>query len=162
MKKLILMRHAKAKKDAPSGEDFDRELTERGLEEALIVARALKADGHVPDLALVSASARTQGTFAQVQSVMGAVTPEVLDALYNAHGHELRHAIEAKEAACDCLLVVAHNPGVHQLVVDYLIEGAQSLSTIDKIRTGYPTATATVFDVDVAGRPTYAGVYTAQ
>lgn len=162
MKKLILMRHAKAQKDAPSGEDFDRELTDRGLEEALIVAKALKTDGHVPDLALVSASARTKGTFAQVQSVMGEVKAEVLDALYNAHGHNLRHAIEAREDSCDCLLVVAHNPGVHQLVVDYLIEGAQSLSTIDKIRTGYPTATATVFDIDVAGRPTYAGVYTAK
>ncbi len=162
MKKLILMRHAKALKDAPSGEDFDRELTDLGLEEARIVATALKADGHVPDFALVSASARTRGTFAQFQSVAGDVEADVLDALYNAHGHELRHAIEAKEEACDCLLVIAHNPGVHQLVVDYLIQGAQSLSTIDKIRTGYPTATATVFDMDVAGRPTFAGVYTAK
>lgn len=162
MKKLILMRHAKAQKDAPSGDDFDRELSAHGLDEALIVANALKADGHVPDFALVSASARTRGTFAQLCSVMGDMALATSDKLYNAGAKELRQAIEAVEDAHECVLLVAHNPGVHQLVVDYLIAGAQSLSTIDKLHSGYPTATATVFEVDVAGRPVFAGVYTAR
>ncbi|ESQ86263.1 hypothetical protein AEAC466_03440 [Asticcacaulis sp. AC466] len=162
MKQLIIMRHAKAEKDADSGEDFDRVLAPRGREEAQHVARALQAYGLKPDFALVSAAARTQGTFEEVKSVLGDIPALISDDFYNAGSEALRQAIERHEDEGQCLLVVAHNPGVQYLVAEYLFEGAAGPEITDKVRGNYPTATATVFEVDVAGRPVYDGIYLAK
>ncbi len=162
IKHLILMRHAKAEKDAPSGEDFDRPLAGRGLEEATSVAEAMKAYGLKPDFAIVSPAQRTRQTFEQVCAVFGDI-PSVMDkAFYNAGAQALRSAIEGHEEAGACLLVVAHNPGIQYLAADYMFEGAASASAIEKVRGGFPTATAAVFEVDAAGRPLYDGLYLAK
>ena len=162
MKQLVIMRHAKAEKDAESGEDFDRQLAPRGLEEAASVARALKSYGVKPDFALVSAAARTQETFGQVVAVLGDIPALVSEDFYNAGSDALRQAIEAHENDGTCILVVGHNPGVQYLVAEYLFEGAAGPEIVDKVRGNYPTATAAVFDVDAAGRPTYDGLYLAK
>jgi len=162
VKQLIIMRHAKAEKDAESGEDFDRVLAPRGREEAQHVARALKAYGLKPNFALVSSAARTQGTFDEVRAVMGDIPALVSEDLYNAGSDTLRRAIESHENDSECLLLVAHNPGVQYLVAEYLFEGAAGAEITDKVRGNYPTATATVFDVDAAGRPIYDGIYLAK
>ena len=162
MKHLILMRHAKAEKDSPSGEDYDRPLAERGLEEATSVAQALKAYGLKPDFAIVSPAQRTRQTFEQVCSIFGDI-PAVMDkAFYNAGAQALRTAVESHEEAGTCVLVVAHNPGIQYLAADYMFEGAASSSAIEKVRGGFPTATAAVFEIDVAGRPLYDGLYLAK
>lgn len=159
MKQLILMRHAKAETKAPSGEDFDRSLEARGREEAATVARALHADGVKPDLALVSSAARTTGTFRELEAVLGDIRVQFLDELYNAELGVIRRIVEAHEEEAECLLVIGHNPGIQYLAVDYMIGSAASMSALDRIKTGFATATAVVFEVDVAGRPVYDGVY---
>lgn len=162
MKQLIIMRHGKAEKDAESGEDFDRALSERGREEARSVAEALKAYGVKPDFALVSSAARTLGTFDVVKTVLGDIPAVVSKDFYNAGSEVLRRAIEAHEADGQCVLMVAHNPGVQYLVAEYLFEGAAGAEITDKVRGNYPTATAAVFEVDAAGRPIYDGLYLAK
>ena len=162
MKQLVIMRHAKAEKEAESGEDFDRQLTPRGLEEATSVARALKSYGVKPDFALVSAAARTRETFEQVAAVLGDIPALVSEDYYNAGSDALRQAIEAHEDDGACVLVVGHNPGIQYLVAEYLFEGAAGPEIVDKVRGNYPTATAAVFEVDAAGRPTYDGLYLAK
>jgi phosphohistidine phosphatase len=162
MQTLILMRHAKAEAAAPSGEDFDRALSARGLTEAKAVAEALKASGFKPDLALVSSAARTLGTFEQVKGVFGDIKADINEDYYNADSNVLRHAIEAHEDQAACILVIAHNPGLSYLVGEYLDEGAAGLDIRQRVVSSYPTATATVFMVDVAGRPLYEGLYLAK
>ncbi|CAL4866824.1 2,3-bisphosphoglycerate-dependent phosphoglycerate mutase [Asticcacaulis sp. MM231] len=162
MKQLILMRHAKAEKDSESGEDFDRVLAPRGREEARSVAEALKAYGVKPDFALVSSAARTQGTFEEVKAVLGDIPALVSEDFYNAGSEALRRAVEAHENDGQCLIVVAHNPGLQYLVAEYLFEGAAGPDITDKVRGNYPTATATVFEIDAAGRPIYDGIYLAK
>ncbi len=162
MKHLILMRHAKAEKDSPSGEDFNRPLAARGLDEATSVAEAMKAYGLKPDFAIVSPACRTRQTFEQVRGVFGDI-PVLMDkAFYNAGAQALRTAIEAHEEAGACILVVAHNPGIQYLAADYMFEGAASAGAIEKVRGGFPTASAAVFEIDVAGRPLYDGLYLAK
>jgi len=162
MKHLIIMRHAKAEKDAPSGEDFDRRLSDRGRREASEVAQALKTYGLKPDFALVSAAARTFETFVQVEGVFGAIPSLITKDIYNAGADALRRLVEQHEDDGACILLVAHNPGVQVLVADYLFEGAAGADIVEKVRGGYPTATATVFEVDVAGRAIYDGIYLAK
>ena len=162
MKHLILMRHAKAEKDAPSGEDFDRPLAERGLAEAASVAEALKAYGLKPDFAIVSPARRTRQTFEQVCGVFGDIPVMMDKVFYNAGAPALRAAVEAHEEDGACVLVVAHNPGIQHLAADYMFEGAASARDIDKVRGNFPTATAVVFEIDAAARPLYDGLYLAK
>ncbi|WP_246050506.1 SixA phosphatase family protein [Asticcacaulis tiandongensis] len=159
MKRLIVMRHGKAEKEAESGEDFDRALAERGVAEAKAVAEALKSYGVKPDYALVSQAARTQGTFRAVQSVLGDIEADIRKDMFDADSYGLRDIIEAHEAAGDTILVVGHNPAVQYLILDYMVEASASIVDMDKIRAGYPTATATLFDIDAAGRAQYDGLF---
>ena len=78
-------------------------------------------------------------------------------ALYNASSDTLRRHVEAAEEEAGCLLVLAHNPGVHMLAHQYLIESAASPGVMDKMSGGFPTGAAAIFTVDVAGRPSYEG-----
>lgn len=150
MKKLILMRHAKAEKEAASGEDFDRPLSEKGRIDAKKMAQALQKLGLSPDLCLVSSAMRTRETFAGFEGLEATFSKD----LYNADAPHLRRAIEAAEDDHDTILLIAHNPGVQILALTYLIEGAAAQPDIELVRGAFEPATACVFDVDVAGRPT--------
>ena len=75
MDRLILLRHGKAERDSESGDDFDRKLTARGVRESAATAATLADMGMIPDLVLVSSSARTRGTWAAAQGAF----PEVAD-----------------------------------------------------------------------------------
>ena len=156
MQRLIIMRHAQAEKSAPGG-DIDRPLSKHGRADALAMGRALAERGLRPDTALVSAARRTHQTRDAVSEAMGAVEVHLSPALYNASADVLRRAVEAAEDTAGCLLLIAHNPGVHQLAVEYLIESAASPGVLDKMSGGFPTGAAAIFTVDVAGRPSYEG-----
>nr|WP_313520889.1 histidine phosphatase family protein [Brevundimonas diminuta] len=161
MQRLILMRHAKAEASAPGG-DVARPLSERGRRDAAAMGRALAERGLKPDMALVSGAQRTRDTWDGVSEHFGDVELHVSDALYNAPADVLRRAVEAAEDQAGCLLLIAHNPGVHQLAVEYLIESAASPSVLDKMSGGFPTGAAAIFSVDVAGRPFYEGWLTPE
>ena len=63
MRRLILLRHAKAENQAASGEDIDRALTARGLADAARMGQVLADAGLQPDLALVSSGVRARQTW---------------------------------------------------------------------------------------------------
>ncbi|WP_297800024.1 histidine phosphatase family protein [uncultured Brevundimonas sp.] len=158
MHRLILMRHAEADGRAPEGGgDKDRPLTPKGLQDAARMGKALAERGFRPDLALVSAAVRTQQTWEQVQDAIGDVEVQVLDHLYDAPARTLRDEVEINEDNEGCVMVLAHNPGIHQLAVDYLIESAASPAVLDRFAGGFPTGGCAVFTVDAAGRPSYEG-----
>jgi phosphohistidine phosphatase len=160
MHRLILMRHAKTERAAASGLDRDRALTQRGREDALLMGRVLFEKGLRPDLALVSTATRTRQTWELMQEAFGDVEVRMEPALYNASSDTLRRHVEAAEEEAGCLLVLAHNPGVHMLAHQYLIESAASPSVMDRMAAGFPTAAAAAFEVDVAGRCAYDGYLT--
>ena len=160
MRRLILMRHAKTERAAASSLDRDRALTERGREDAALMGRVLMDKGLRPDLALVSTATRTRQTWELLQDAFGDVEVRLEPKLYNASADVLRTFVEAAEDEGGCILVLAHNPGVHILAHEYLVESAASPSVLDKMSAGFPTAAAAVFEVDVAGRCGYDGYLT--
>lgn len=157
MQHLILMRHADAEKAAGSGRDRDRVLSARGRSEATRMGQALAARGFRPDLALVSPAARTRETWDIVHEALGDVELRHDEPLYNAGAETLRQFVEAAEDHAGCLMVVAHNPGVHLLAVEYLVESAASPAILDRMSGGFPTGAAALFAVDPAGRCTFEG-----
>jgi phosphohistidine phosphatase len=159
MQRLILMRHATAQ-NSSSGGDSQRALSDHGLAEARAMGRALSQRGFKPDMALVSGAVRTRETWEAISEAFGDVDLHLVDALYNAPARTLRSAVEAAEDEAGCLLVLAHNPGVHELAIDYLIESAASPTILDRFTSGFPPASAAIFQVDVAGRCTFEGYLT--
>jgi phosphohistidine phosphatase len=161
MRRLILLRHAKAERQAASGDDFDRALSERGRSDARLMGRVLMERGVRPDTAWVSAARRTRETWDEAQEAFGDVDVHLERALYNASAAVIRRMIEDDEGADGAVMVVGHNPGLHQVVVELLVEGAASASEIARATSRFPTATAAVFDIDAAGRPSFDGLYLA-
>ncbi len=162
MKHVILMRHAKAERQAASGEDFDRSLTERGLEDVRIIAALIARDPALrPTAALVSPAARTEETFATLAEALALQTIPVQrePGFYNAPAQVWRSAIEAwvDEAPTEpgTLVVVGHNPGIQALALELFELAAAGGEPMAKIRDRFPTAATVILRFDAAGRPAY-------
>jgi phosphohistidine phosphatase len=161
MDRLILLRHAKAERNAPSGDDFDRALSERGRTDARLMGRVLAEAGWRPTTAWVSAAARTRETWAFASEAFAPLEPQYLKSLYHASSNVMMRLIEADEGAPGTVMIVGHNPGIHQLALELLIAGAASAHDLSQVRGRFPTATAVVFEIDAAGRPSFDGIYLA-
>ncbi len=151
MQRLILMRHAEAESAAGSGRDRDRALSARGRIDAAAMGRALAARGWKPDLALVSPATRTRQTWDLLHDAFGDVQIRDDDALFNGGAEILRRLVREAADEAGCLMVVAHNPGVHVLAVEYLIESAASPSALDRMSGGFPPGAVAVFAIDAGG-----------
>jgi phosphohistidine phosphatase len=157
MQRLILMRHAEAERSPGSGGDRDRALSPAGQKDALSMGQEIATRGFRPELALVSPAARTRQTWELVHDALGDVQVREDESLYNGSADALRRMIESVEEDAGCLLVVAHNPGVHLLAVEYLIESAASPALLERMSGGFPPGAAAVFTLDAAGRPSFEG-----
>ena len=159
MDRLILMRHAKAERRSASGEDFDRGLTDAGRDDAAVVAKALAKDGLAPSLALISAAQRTVETWEAMRGSFPRARTQASKALYNAGPMEILDALEGVSAGT--VMVVGHNPGIHELAVGLLREGGAGSAVLGKVASRFPTATAVAFVIDGNGRAAYDGVFYA-
>ena len=144
MAHLILLRHAKAESSSSTGRDHDRALTERGHRDAAIMGRVLAQAGFAPDLALVSTARRAQETWEGVSTAFPAARAAHERNLYLATAEQLAEAARDHEAAGH-LMIVGHNPGLHELALQLLGRGGGELES-------FPTAAAAVFEIK-AGEP---------
>jgi phosphohistidine phosphatase len=118
MKRLTLMRHADARWKDSSVSDMERPLNRRGTADAEAMARRLAERGLVPQLILASPARRTQQTAEILAREFAAAAPRVLrdEALYLAAAAELLKMACATGPRVAHLLIVAHNPGISELV----------------------------------------------
>jgi phosphohistidine phosphatase len=159
MDRLILLRHGKAEPESASGEDFDRRLTPRGVRESTRMAQVLAELGFEPDLALVSPAARTRDTWAAAEACFPQAKVSFAEDLYHAASEEVRHTAETAGRTVRTVIVVGHNPGLQELTVRLLREGAAPATLIAKAQGRFPTAAASVFLFDDNRRPTYDGLF---
>lgn len=159
MKTLVLLRHAKAERQSDTGQDFDRALTDRGRADARLMGRVLAEAGIRPDRALVSAARRTRETWDAASESFGDVEVAFDRALYHAEAGAIRRAVEALEEEAGVLIVVGHNPGLHQAAFELMTESAAAPSMLDRIASRFPTAAAAVFAVDPAGRAVFEALH---
>jgi phosphohistidine phosphatase len=153
MRRLILFRHAKAEPRGAGEDDFDRPLSPRGWDDAALVGRALADAGLDPDLALVSPARRTTETWISAREALGAgARVELAPALYNADVDQVLGAIDGASGTCETLIVVGHNPGLHEAAVQLLEEAAATRADVEQVAGRFPTATAAVYAFDPAGR----------
>ncbi|HEY8121453.1 MAG TPA: hypothetical protein VII78_09050 [Myxococcota bacterium] len=116
MKRAILLRHATA---LQASDDALRELSAEGVQEAVRAGGKIAALGAdwAPTRALCSTALRASATLAAAQPALAALTHSELDArLYLASAAELLAALQRVGEAEECVLVVAHEPGLSDLV----------------------------------------------
>lgn len=111
MKTLLIMRHGKAEHSFGKN-DFDRDLTNRGLRQSTEAAETLKEQRLVPEMILSSSALRAQHT-AEIVRLELEIPPEKLmeeKDLYLCSVDEMLSEIRRCPPSVRILLVVGHNP----------------------------------------------------
>ncbi len=145
MRTLVLIRHAKAEAYSPGLSDETRALVDRGRADCLELATHLKSAGIVPDLALVSPSRRTRETFRILADVFGDVPRQFVKSLYLAEQDEIVAELETVTEG-DCVIVIGHNPGLHDLALELAGAGGQgNYEAQMRLQRSFPTSAAAIF-----------------
>ena len=151
MRQLLLLRHAKSSWDERDVPDHERPLNRRGLAAAAAMRTAMQGLGLAPDVVLVSTSRRTAQTLEALEPWADTPLVDRLDSLYLASAPAMLKVIQDVGAMARSVLVVGHNPGVHDLAM--LLVGAQAASfdnpDIRRLATGFPTGALAEFTVTV-------------
>ena len=142
MKTLIVMRHARAEPDSPSG-DFARKLTPKGIAEATAGSGRIASLELRPDRVVTSGAARALATAEIAASRLDALELLVMDdRIYDAEFAALFLVVTEIPDECETVLLVGHNPGVEDFV-DQLAAGHGGLAA-------FTPAAFVVIDISVA------------
>lgn len=121
MKKLLLIRHAKATHES-GYTDFERPLTEKGIHSAEAMAQHLQQEGIVPQLFVTSPALRTHTTANIFTDTLKLAPATIIKAIYDAGEITLMRVITELPADQDFVALVGHNPAVAQIL--YTLSGA--------------------------------------
>jgi len=149
MRRLIIMRHAKAAHADNWDDDINRPLDPRGRDEAPRTARLLADLCPPADLALVSSAQRTRETWELVAPHYPAHATQIDDNYYLASGEMwLNTLVSAGDA--ETVLIIGHNPGLKELAYDLMSKGPHDTDARVSLSHGLPTSCALVLELDDA------------
>lgn len=117
MKRLVIVRHAKAEKAGARQRDFDRPLAERGHGDAVEAGRRLARRGVHPGALVSSPARRTLETARLIARELDFPWAEIVlpQEAYAADVSTLLGLVRAIDDRAACAVLVAHNPGVSDL-----------------------------------------------
>jgi phosphohistidine phosphatase len=118
LKRLYLLRHAKAEVGDPALSDFDRSLAGRGRRASERIGRLLVERKEIPELVLCSPSRRTRETLERILSALPD-PPQVLfeRSLYLADAGSLLSRVTALPEPVERAMFIGHNPGIAELAL---------------------------------------------
>lgn len=137
MKKLLLIRHAKATHET-GYQDFERPLKYSGLQDAALMAARLHENGFIPQLLISSPALRTISTANVFSEHLAVPRAEEIKGIYEADLDGLVNIVNELPDAYDFIGLVGHNPGISQLLY-YLTSQLQDV----------PTCTVALIEFDV-------------
>jgi phosphohistidine phosphatase len=150
MKRLFLLRHAKAGQQLKKfTDDHSRPLAPKGIKQCATLGSHLKERKFLPEHVLSSTSERTRQTLADV--LFHADIPnthiEYIQALYLAAPGEIEEEISHVSNAVLSLMVIGHNPGMHQFA-SMLAANAEANEHKQEILQHYPTGALSIFELE--------------
>jgi phosphohistidine phosphatase len=150
MLRLLLMRHAKSSWADPAAADYDRPLAPRGEAAAPAMGRHMRASNLAPARVLCSGARRTRQTLVHVIAALGG-EPEVVyaDALYGAGAEAALALVRADGDGASPLLVVGHNPALHELALGLAATG--DAASLAALRAKMSTGALAVIDFAAGG-----------
>lgn len=136
MHALYLLRHAKSSWADPTLADRERPLAQRGRRDAKRVAKHLRRLGCEPELVLCSSAARTRETVELMRPALGGSTVMLEQELYAASTDELLARIRLVPDPVASVMLIGHNPGLHQLALALASAGDE----LERLEAKFPTA----------------------
>ena len=136
MRTLYLLRHAKSSWEDPALPDRDRPLAPRGRRDAERLGKYLRGLKITPVLVLCSSSARTQETLELLGPGLAGAAISVEEQLYGASSEVLLERVRAVPGEVASVLLIGHNPGMHDLARMLASSGAD----LDRLEAKFPTA----------------------
>lgn len=152
MKRLILLRHAKAVPSAPDLEDRQRRLADRGRADAIRIGQFLKEESCVPELALCSPSLRTRETLDLIVPQLGRPpVVRMLPELYLARWLTVVNLVRQVRERAETVAVVAHSPGLEEAARKLARPPGDSKTRKlhQLLQEEFPTAAVAVLEFDV-------------
>ncbi len=151
---LVLFRHGKAVRPHEARDDFERTLTPDGRVQAGAQALRLKQAGFRPDLALVSTAFRAAQTWEEANWCFPDCPSRLTRTLYLASPDVYLETAQAVNKSS--VLIVAHDPGLHELA-RWFTKGLKGISSeVDQMRSELPTSGIAWFVADANARNGFA------
>lgn len=132
---LYIMRHAKSDWAVPGTSDFDRPLNKRGNKNAIRIGQWLYENKRLPEKIISSPAVRAKQTIKLVVEQFADKTKEKIiyeEDLYLANLDALLELIQLYKNDVSSLMLVAHNPGLEDLIhflVDESGKGYKAMTT---------------------------------
>jgi phosphohistidine phosphatase len=153
VKRLLLLRHAKAVSGDAKTDDHDRALNARGQHDAALMGAEMHHRLYVPDLALCSTARRTVETWAGIAPEFD-VPPKVefLDALYLASSKAILKLVQLTDDGVNTLLVLGHNPGLEECAAGLAQKptSPNERTMFEQMRDKFPTCALAVLEFGIA------------
>jgi phosphohistidine phosphatase len=144
--RLWLLRHAKSSWDRPELKDHDRPLSPRGEAAAKRMRRYLDGEDVRPALVLCSSARRTLRTLELISpAIRGEPDIRIEPELYTFDATVLLSRLRAIGAGSESVMLVGHNPAIHELALDVAGSGEAIATLVAK----YPTGA--LAEIEVAG-----------
>ncbi|MDY8109197.1 histidine phosphatase family protein [Fulvimarina sp. 2208YS6-2-32] len=134
--RLFILRHAHSSWALPGQRDHQRNLDDRGREEAARLADAIEAEAIEIDCAHCSTASRARETFDLVKPAFKAIArTELSDDLYGL-GPEAYIAAMCADPDARTVLVIGHNPMIEDFALSLVPQDSKAYA---KLREGLPT-----------------------
>jgi len=121
MRRLLLLRHAKAERAEPGTKDLSRVLIDRGRKDAAKIGTYMASHALVPDRVILSPAARTQETWKYAAT-----------------------AFHPAPAAMSAERIYGHTPGLHDLAL--MLVAAGDVDARELLREKLPTSGLVIID----------------
>jgi phosphohistidine phosphatase len=145
MRRLILFRHAKAERSQPGERDIARPLVEQGRKDVARIGAYMATHGLIPDRVLVSPAVRSVETWKSASvPFRPAPATATIERLYDANAHTLLAIVRDVPASVHTLLIVGHNPGLHELALMLIASG--DIEAREQLSEKLPTSGLVVLD----------------
>jgi phosphohistidine phosphatase len=117
MKRLTLIRHARASWGNAALDDIDRPLNERGEKEASLIGRRLSRHSLKPEQIVCSPATRATSTATLIARELGLPLHDVVlqRRIYEAEVGDLLHIIQQLDRSLTHVILIGHNPGISEL-----------------------------------------------
>lgn len=149
MKTVILLRHAKSDWSDTTLRDFDRPLNERGGRAAALIGLWAKREKLHFDCLIASPAARVKDTLIRFAQGYGPCPEPIWDKrVYLASAATLTDILAEADDAQDNILLVGHNPGLEEFILDHVPDDNNSRLR-DDVAEKFPTASIAVLDFDI-------------
>ncbi len=141
MKTLYLIRHAHARSPRNAQNDFSRDLSPRGEDEAQACGKVLAGGSPLPSLIVCSPAIRTLRTARILAGILMLPDAAVIteSTLYLASPHDLMETISSLPDPVPCVALVGHNPGISELARELSNQNQQDLPTAGILGVSFKT-----------------------